>query len=153
MENIVSRYLVDLKEHNDTDWVNTHIGADFHREFKKQLKSRDLKRYIYMATFTIDPSKHPEVTPELTNEITDFIESQAKRTALRLKKFTYVQEEHKDGRPHWHVLIETTKALKKDRFNHFIKKYGNLDLAKNKAQQTDEIMNYISKVGLPKTLL
>lgn len=156
MEDIVAQYLSDLNTGEDTSWVNNHISMDpkgFHRLFVKALKKKDKKEHIYMATFTVDPSKFPTLSESEVDTIQSFIESQAQRTALKLTQFQYVKELHKSGRPHWHALLVSEKPLKKDRFNHFIKKYGHLDLAKNKAQQTTEILNYISKISEPKVLL
>lgn len=150
MQDIAAQYLKALQEGEDTEWVNTYVGRpDFHKAFKKALKGTKLKRYIYMVTYTVDPKKHPEMTDSLEQEVQAFIESQGKRSALGVLRYEYVKEHHKDGRPHWHALVETSRPLKKDRFNYFVKKYGNVDIAKNKAQQNTEILNYISKVETP----
>lgn len=154
MEDIAKRYLKNLQDGDDTEWVNTYIPrSDFHKAFRKALKGTKLKKYIYMVTFTLNPTIHPDVDDTLELEVADYIEKQAIRSALKITRFEYVKEHHKSGRPHWHALIETNKPLKKDRFNYYCKKYGAIDIAKNKAQQNTEILNYISKVETPKKII
>ena len=147
IKDLVKDFRLNSKIKDFSYIFTSNIADEFHYEFKRQLREESLqgKLYIYMLTFTIDPKKHPEITPEITDVIDDLIKSQASRTALKIKNYSYVKEFHKDGRPHWHALIVTYKALAKDRFNYYISKYGNIDISKNNSQQTDEIVNYMSK--------
>lgn len=127
-----------------------------HREYPKWLQTlenvvKDQKKlnqqtiYTYMITFTIDPSKWPEITPEREALIEDLIRQQGLRSGLGIVKYSYVKERHANGRPHYHALIQTTKPLKKDRFNHYIARYGNVDISKSKAQGDANVINYMSK--------
>lgn len=154
IKDAVAKYIKDLQEENDTEWVIEHIlRNDFHSEYIKQVKAKDIKKYVYMVTFTVDPNKITELDEEREDEIETFIIKQSKRTALQLNRYDVVKEHHKDGRPHWHVLAVTRKPLKKDRFNYYIKKYGNIDISKSKSGDPVEIENYIHKTGEPKSYI
>lgn len=122
---------------------------EFHEYFKKQL-SRG-KRHYYMLTFTIDANKGD--SEEHYDEAEAYVASVASRSALQLLQYQYVREYTKKGIPHWHCLAVTTKPLKKDRFHYYKKKFGFVDISKNKAQQSSEIINYISKHSHPIVLL
>jgi hypothetical protein len=153
MTQTIQELVKDFRQNNnkkDYSYIFTsNIADDFHREFKRQIKEDDKisKGHIYMLTFTIDPNKHKIVTDELLYEIEKLINSQHSRTALKVRRYLTVREYHKNKRPHWHALIITDRPLAKDRFNHYIKKYGNIDLSKSKSQQPSEIVNYMSKTG------
>ncbi len=121
-------------------------GIEFHRKFINYLKIRDKKQYIYLVTFTVDPKKVPDYKTRIT-EIEGFIQAQGLRTALHLSKYSFVREYTKKGVPHWHACVVSDKCLKKDRFQYYTKKYGSIDISKNKAQQTSEMLNYMSKYG------
>jgi len=156
LQSVVKQYLSELKSKidNDTSWVLPHIARNgFNQEFRKQLKAYDIKKYIYMVTFTISPKLHSVITEDLKHEVEQFIEKTPDRKPLKVLNMQYVCELHKDGRPHYHSLIVTERPLAKDRFNYYIGKYGNIDVAKNKQGSTEEILNYISKSGVPKILL
>lgn len=107
--------------------------------YKQQVK--DLKRYFYMVTFTVDRKKCKD--PE--EDIEYCIELQGKRAALQIIKFEYVKEYTKNNVPHWHALVITKKPLAKDRFSHYIKKIGNIDISKSKSQYSQHIYDYIKK--------
>lgn len=148
MSEIVTKYRQDIREGKPTEWANKiflcdNIANEFHREFKRQLKTSDYKRHVYMLTYTIDPNKYKENA----DEIEEYINRQHTRTALKIEQYQVVKEFCKNGMPHWHALVVTTKPLKKDRFNYYISKYGNIDISKNKAQETAEILNYMTKSG------
>lgn len=155
MDKLASEFF-KLEHLQREDFLQEHSKVIFddlpswHTAFKKQrdLHFKKSKRYIYMITYTIDPKKYPEVSDELIDEIEDYIKKQGQREALKVISYEYVREKHKNGRPHWHAVIETEKFLKKDRFNYY-KKYGNFDLSKTKAQTAQEALNYISKDNLP----
>lgn len=112
---------------------------------KEQQKLSKEVIYTYMLTFTTDPSKWPEISPERESMIEDLVRQQGLRTGLGIKKYSYVKERHANGRAHFHSLIQTTKPLKKDRFTHYISRYGNIDISKSKAQQDANVINYMSK--------
>lgn len=117
----------------------------FLNEMQKQVDLRNNK-YVYMVTFTLDPSKG-----RTGIEVEQYIEHQATRDVLQIKKLEYSQESHESGLPHYHCLFVTTSCLKKDRFWGYTKGYGNVDISKNMtskrdyAQQIKSIRDYISK--------
>lgn len=127
------------------------VTQDFHKSFTKYLKNTTSRRYYYMLTFTIDATKGN--TEEFYSAAEKIVKETAERSALQLLQFQYVKELTKKGIPHWHALVVTKKPLKKDRFNYYIKKFGNIDISKNRAQQSTEILNYISKISEPIVLL
>lgn len=129
-----------LSQREYPDWLRTLENV-----VKEQQKLNKENIYTYMLTFTTDPSKWPEISPEREAMIEDLVRQQGLRTGLGIKKYSYVKERHANGRAHFHSLIQTTKPLKKDRFNHYITRYGNIDISKSKAQQDANVINYMSK--------
>lgn len=108
-------------------------------------------QYRYLVTFTVDPRKSGHKS---TNEIYDYIYKQFKRTPLQVKQAYIVQEgDGKKKHIHWHVAVETNKALKKDRFNYYTKKYGNIDISKTKAETLQHALKYISKEAEPQCII
>lgn len=106
------------------------------------------KTYIYMITFTL----RREMASE-EEHAEEFIRRQAQRSALGLLSFVYVKEYTKKGVAHWHVVVETTKPLKKNRFDYYTKKFGSIDLSRTKGTNTQEALQYISKESEPVILL
>lgn len=127
----------------------------FHRAVKKYFANLDIRdrSYNYMLTYTIDPKKHPDITTELVTKIEGYIEGIAERKALKLIQFEYVKELHKDGRPHWHCLLTSKKALKKSMFIYYQKIYGHLDFSSTRGKTDQYIKEYISKDNTPKQLI
>lgn len=100
-----------------------------------------------MYTFTKDPQKTKDVTNKFLYE---YIKKQLKRTPLQIIEAHIAQEgDDKDKHVHWHVAIQTTKPLRKDRFAYYTQKYGNIDPSKSKINSISESLNYISKDSTP----
>jgi len=118
----------------------------------KKRRSATEKTYQYLVTFTLDPSKHPNVTQLLEDKIEKYIESQADRPALQCKGFSYTRELHKSGRPHWHAKILTTKALRTDAFTQYNKIYGKTDISRSKHTNGQHIDLYINKENQAKVV-
>lgn len=134
-------------------WDND-INADMlSAALKRHAKKAKVKNYIYLVTFTLDPAKHPVITDELCSQIEDYITSQAKRTALHITKMSFVKEFHKNGRPHWHACVRTTKSLRSDAFVQYSRVYGKVDISKNKHTNDTDIITYMSKDANPITIL
>lgn len=112
-----------------------------------QSKVRDKK--VYLITFTIDPKKHPDITDQLCRDIEDYIIKQPNRTALHIKNMSYVKEMHKNGRPHWHTCVTTTRAIRSDAFRQYERVYGNVDISRNKHTNDADILAYMSKDSDP----
>lgn len=116
-----------------------------------------VKEYLYMVTFTIDPKKHPVIDDKLEEKIVRLIESQPERKALQCREASMVKELHKSGRPHWHLKLLTTKALRSDAFTQFVKVYGNVDISRTKTYKSPadalHMDIYMSKEGDVKVLL
>lgn len=130
--------------------ITKYGSNEVHNSFKKYYKQKEIqnRKYIYMLTFTVSETLHKKISEELADEIEEYLRAIEKRkSVLKIIKFSLVREYHKNGRPHWHALIETLKCLKKDRFNYYIKKYGFIDISRNKAQTDTEIINYLHKSG------
>lgn len=115
---------------------------------------RPTRRYIYMLTLTLDPSRHPADTEELLSEIERKIEEiPSRRRALSIVKWAYAREHTAQGRAHWHICVESTHSLEKDNFKYFAQKYGNIDFSRNRAQNPETVLNYISKETQPTIIL
>lgn len=122
-------------------------------EFFQVLKMIDDKRresmskqYMYLVTFTIDPSKHPQIDQALEDKIVQYIHTIPTRPALNIIKCSYVRELHKSGRPHYHVKIVTTKSLRSDAFITYTKSIGNVDISRSKHTNDESHIDfYLSK--------
>lgn len=132
-------------------------AADLYLKHMQNWSFKDLNKhyygstasYHYMLTLTLSPTLHPN--PDLIiEEVEQYIVSIGRRaTALHLTNVEYAQELHKDGRPHWHILLSSEKPIKKNRFQYCSQKFGHLDFSRSKGQTNDNILNYISKDTLP----
>lgn len=141
-------------EEDDLEWgiVNSAHFTVF--EFLKAMKEVDrlhstsrMKQYLYMVTFTVDPSKHPDITPELEQKIERLLQAQPQRPALKVIKASMVKEHHQSGRPHWHMKLLTNKALRTDAFVQYKKVYGNYDISRSKGTNDLHIDIYMEKEG------
>lgn len=110
------------------------------------------KIYYYMLTFTIDPTKYPIITGQLIKEIENYIEEIPKKRGYVIK-YQYCQEFHKNGRPHWHVLIGTTQTVMKSSFRQYKSKYGTYKYNRNGNNSFKEIVKYISKESEVKVII
>lgn len=114
------------------------------------LSSRDIIYYFYLVTFTL----RPEIESSQYDEIESYIKKQfTERPSLKIKEAHIVRELTKKGVAHWHVSVKTSVPLKKDRFHYYVKKYGQIDISKNKAQNLEDGKNYISKSNIPTALV
>lgn len=153
MQKLVEKYLAhgDRYEYSESHKLYFSIyDSDrfaFNDEVVRQIKQRNKikKAYYYMLTFTLKPS----IPLEETDSIESYIKQQLLRPPLQIEESHIVRELTKCGVPHWHVAIKTGIFLKKNRFNYYIKKYGNIDISKNKGQTLNEMINYMSKVNIP----
>lgn len=130
---------------------------NFTRAFKKYAKSIEGKSYYYLVTFTLDKTKEKTIKNLNSEgglvEIEKYIISQFQRPPLQVKKAYIVQEETKNGDPHWHVSVKTGTCLKKDRFNYYQKIYGYVDISKTRHKSMEESLNYISKSNTPTEII
>lgn len=122
---------------------------EFHREFKKQMRDKNLKFYYYLLTFTLKPS----IKPEQYNEIERFILRQCTRPALKIREAHYVKEYTKNNIPHWHISVKAARYLPASRFNYYTKHYGFIDINKTTVNSIDESLNYINKESVSIKLL
>lgn len=99
------------------------------------------KRYFYMVTFTLKPECIP-----YADEIEDYIRKQfTKRPALQINTAHIARELTKAGVPHWHVQVETSIPLCKDRFDYYSSRYGQVDVSKTRSQNPQKTLEYMSK--------
>lgn len=157
MDKLVSEYFSAIESGSSASWAEAHrtvfTSQTFHNEFCKQLKLRDQAKYVYMITFTLDPSKWPEVADELCEEVEEYIAAQGTRKGLQIVEYHYVKEYHKNGRPHWHVSVISTKSLKKSLFKYYQQKYGNIDFSRTKGKNNLDTLEYLSKSGTVKRVV
>lgn len=124
----------------------------FHKQISKAIKKIN-EQYNYMLTFTVDLKKKSISTDDDIKEIEDYIiKLISSRSLNHIVKSHIVYEIGSNGNHHWHVYANCTKCLKKQRFQTYIKKYGNVDISRSKTNNTDEIINYMSKDGIPKVI-
>lgn len=141
-------YTDDLERYAIDSMVTQYHTRQENLSVMKMIKGI-IKHYRYLITFTKDKKK---TLPD-NDTIEKYIIKQIKRKPLNIVTAYYVREgDDKDKQVHWHVVCETTKPLKKDRFNYYIKKFGNIDLSRTKAQNIEEGINYITKDNVPTKL-
>ena len=98
-----------------------------------------------MITFTRDPKKDTN-----KEDVYKYICKQFKRKPLNITEAWIVEEGNDDDKHiHWHVFVETSKPLKKDRFSYYIKKIGQIDFARHKSTNKDSALEYMSKEATP----
>lgn len=127
------------------------LTLNFMDKYEKYLKQHKPKKdYRYLVTFTLDTKK---TLPE-DDVVEGYIISQfVDRDALKVIEAHIVKEKTQQNISHWHVAVSTAKCLKKDRFNYYIKKYGNIDISGTKAQTLNEALNYINKDNTSKQIV
>lgn len=128
-----SNYQTSLIYHN----IHNHNALWDELDIYK--KSKQKKYYYYLITFTLKEDTNDE------EKIHQYIKKQLQRKALKIVEAHLAKEYTKKGRPHWHASVKSEKYLAKDRFNYFVKKYGNIDISKNNSQTLEESINYINK--------
>lgn len=126
------------------------IDGTYHSAFEKYSVC---KYKNYMITYTLDPSKNPDITEEEVLNIEQIVRQQGLRQALCITNYTFVREYTKAGMPHWHAVLTTTRTLKKSMFNKYTKKYGNIDISLTKHSTQDFALDYINKEGTPETVI
>lgn len=160
MDEYVNEAMEALSTDSYSDWAVAHEDIVKMSCFRAMLadaiklyhKCAKKNKYHYLVTFTIDPKKHPEITEELETSIETYIKNQADRQGLNIHEMYIVKEFHKNGRPHWHCSITTTKSLKKALFTYYQKLYGTIDLSRSKGENNQDSLNYMSKCGTPTKL-
>ncbi|AXH76880.1 MAG: replicase [Virus sp.] len=160
MDKLVEQAIVHLANNTYSDWAWAHKevvkSSTFRELLQKEIKriknEAQQKEYHYMITFTVSPTLHPTIDNETEKQIEDYIRSQSDRTGLHVKEMHYVKELHKNGRPHWHVSVTTTKAIKKALFSYYQKIYGNIDFSRSKGKNNQDALAYMSKSGTPTKL-
>lgn len=109
---------------------------------KKINQQQQLKHYYYLITFTIKPEQQ---IPDQYQLIEDYIKKQFLRKPLQIIQSHITKEYTKSNIPHWHVAVETTKSLAKNRFNYYQQKFGNIDISKTLTNSIESSLNYINK--------
>lgn len=113
------------------------------------INSLDEHNYCYLVTFTLRPEAVGNA-----DEAEIYIKKQfTTRPSLQVREAHVVRELTKLQVPHWHVSVRTRIPLKKDRFQYYEKLYGRVDISKNKAQNLEDGLNYISKSNTPEKLV
>lgn len=136
------------------DELRFFTNETFLKLLKQTINNSKKKKYIYMITFTIDPSKNTDQTKEdLESIIDEFVTKQANRKGLNIVFFAMTKEYTQQNMAHWHVVIQSTKTIKKDRFAYYSQTYGNVDISRTKGTTYTEALNYISKDGPPRILI
>lgn len=126
--------------------------ALFSRQIKKAIQKIN-ERFLYMLTFTVDLNKKKIETEGDIKEIEDYIIKLLLSKSLKhILRSHIVYEVGENGNHHWHVYAECSKCLKKDRFNTYIKKYGNIDISRNKTDNEETILSYMAKSNIPRCI-
>lgn len=124
--------------------------------FSQQIKraiNKINERYLYMLTFTVDLSKKTIETEDDIKEIEDYIIKLLRSKSLKhILRSHIVYEVGDNGNHHWHVYAECSKCLKKDRFKTYIKRYGNIDISRNKTDNEETILSYMAKSNIPRCI-
>lgn len=124
------------------DLVGTSLVkmAQWHESIVAYFKKLDEqnRRYIYLVTFT-----------KKSNDLPD---DEIERYITKLFKKGYIIEAHlskeltKKNVSHWHVVVVSRKFLcKKPLFQHYINKYGMVDISKTRSKTLKNGLTYINK--------
>lgn len=121
-------------------WYRVHYSdKGFNKTFKSVVAKLEKKKYYYLITFTLRQDY------KNYDNIEAFVKTQAFRPALQICKASVVRELTKNGRPHWHMSVISTKIIKRSRFNYYQKQYGNVDISKNKHDTDLDMIDYMCK--------
>lgn len=99
----------------------------------------NIDKYRYLITFTL---KDPALSLQARNLIYGLKE---RKESLGITKLEITEELTKNNVPHWHVIVYSKKCIKKNRFNHYITHFGNIDIRNITPGTEHEVMNYINK--------
>lgn len=117
---------------------------DITKHAREYLDSLDVplkKTYLYLVTFTLKPECVAQA-----DQIEVYIKKQfTSRPTLQIVTAHIARELTKSGVPHWHVQVESSTPLSKDRFDYYRKIYGHVDISRTKAKTPQKTLEYISK--------
>lgn len=121
--------------------------------FRQWQTERSNPYFTYMITFTTDPKKTKAMTPDqIKNTAEKYLNSrlQTKELLARIPQtWLYSLEHHKDGRIHFHALLQTEKSCPPSVFRDWRRKLGNLDFSKSKSRDPLHTLYYITKETVP----
>lgn len=157
--NCISNRIFDCEYDFDTQSASQvlTVMTEHHRQMKRFIKMYNKyvdafsneKAYRYLLTFTLKPEAVSK-----SEQAQAWLYKQAeRRDTLGIRLMFIARETTKKNVPHWHVVIETSKPLKADRFHYYRSLYGYVDLSRTKAQTIQEALNYISKESAPVKLV
>lgn len=109
------------------------------------------KNHVYLVTFTFDPSNG---IPNLAHA-QKYLNSRLTTKELSSREvltYVYALEHHQDGRPHFHLVIESKKTIPKSYFREWSRKHGNYDFSKSTTGDIRHTLEYVSKETVPKVL-
>lgn len=116
-------------------------------------------RYTYLVTFTLRPVHHASFE-KLLEPIEKWLNEQLSRGSLCIVKGEWSREYTKQGIPHWHLGLMTTKPVHQKVFQNFKNLYGfvKVDKTRGKFETSDDamvsILTYVRKYsetsGVPK---
>jgi hypothetical protein len=110
------------------------------------------KPYLYMITYTFDPKKG---TPNLA-AAQKLLNSRL--TVKDVNKcdpilWMYSIETHKDGRPHFHAVLQSRKKCSPSSITRdWARKFGKTDFSESKTRDLLPALTYITKETVPKVL-
>lgn len=111
------------------------------------------KRYHYMMTFTIDPSRHDTNNLDLQTEIENYIKKRTKTIKSVIESYIVKEggdDDHKHT--HWHVSILSDQPIKKSRWSYYNTLYGMFDYSPSRDGNNQEALNYMSKQRVPELI-
>lgn len=148
-ERVLDSVNANVYEPFDNDGIEIIYFSSSDSDIVKELKSlfkdspKPKSNYFYLITFTLKQ----DYTPSEIDKIEAYIHKQFLRPALQIKNAYISKELTKNNRPHWHVAVESSKYIAKDRFDYYVKKYGFIDISKSYSQTLKNSITYIEKEG------
>lgn len=95
-----------------------------------------------MVTFTVDPKKHPDLNQ--MDKIKQ-IEKYIVKVCAPLAGRAYFAREHDNSNVHWHVIIHRNTRLPYEKFGHYKRVYGNVDISRSHQLDDQNSINYLGK--------
>jgi hypothetical protein len=134
-------------------WLSENVPTDRKRAFARKLADsmtiyERARRscYYYMLTLSVDPKKHPEDTPQFLALVEDRISNMHTRMSARgIVGLVYVREYTQAGRAHWHVAVRSEAPMESRHFSWYRKHVGNYTFSRNRTQNPQTMIDYLSK--------
>lgn len=165
--NIVTKHILEwerLSNNGEVDralaYYMEHSLWNHNREYftlirkRKKINKSKRNEYMYMGTFTLDPSKVDIENENDLKKVQKYLLHRLSLKGLRLNRCDWVREgTDKDNKhPHWHVGMISERCIKKSFFYKYLRDYGNIKIDISISSDYNHILSYINKTHISVSL-